>query len=253
MFVKHRKDHARTHDENRHVICLVCSGKSGTMIKITAALRTKLEKLISHYNYNNNHLPIVICSVCRISLYGQTVIKKQLDIFPFQKKQLIGNGKCYCNLCILARLRVTGNFAKQRILPTRKRNFQMTSGKRRKNQKLEKCNGEICCSNCFSLCQNGKSHQCTRSSRLNSVVKCVEQSFSNKEKEQLDSKLLKNVLQEKNDLNAKLSTVSLSESRGKPLTIDMKHDTPCEKSMPAAHLFGVDDFRKIQARYKCRR
>ena len=104
------KDHARTHEENRKIICLLCFGKSKNMRNLTKLLQNKVANVFEYYDESNDCLPTVICSSCKSNLYRENITKdsvRQIDFSKYRLPKHLRNNKsekCECYFCDLARL-----------------------------------------------------------------------------------------------------------------------------------------------------
>lgn len=59
---------AKTHDENRNQICLLCFGKTKSMFSVKDGLKDLFEKYLE-YDALDERLPRVLCSTCKRDLY----------------------------------------------------------------------------------------------------------------------------------------------------------------------------------------
>lgn len=121
---------ARTHQENRHEVCLLCFGKTKKMLLVQGALKSHIEKYFT-YDTDDDRLPLVVCTSCKRDIYKikddpQQSIKLPdfSSLKPVTKFTRSSNDTpCACHICELARKPKTknfGNFAKGNILPERK-------------------------------------------------------------------------------------------------------------------------------------
>lgn len=96
---------AATHEENRLKLCLLCKKKRPSMIKLQAAIISKLQKN-SDYNPQDPKLPAAICNTCKIKCYkasktGDNIVLP--DYSDFTKRVKRSGFQCGCCLCSLIR------------------------------------------------------------------------------------------------------------------------------------------------------
>lgn len=102
------KDHARTHDENRLTICLLCFGRTKEMFAIKGQLKKYVEKFYPNYS-DDNSIPGALCSTCQRDIYRAKNDMKELKKFPDLSQFYARNtssqndSKCSCHLCELSR------------------------------------------------------------------------------------------------------------------------------------------------------
>ena len=61
------KRQARTHEQNRRVICALCFEKKGVRL-LTKSQELKIQEIDPGFSTLKNFLPTGICNACRISL-----------------------------------------------------------------------------------------------------------------------------------------------------------------------------------------
>jgi hypothetical protein len=122
------KDHAGTHEENRRRICLLCFGKTKTMIEIRGILQIEVSNIFE-YDVSNERLPVVLCTGCKRNIYRiKNGTEKNVllptnisDIRPIRRSTRSNvTLQCNCYICELARMPRIGNFSKNGVLPPRK-------------------------------------------------------------------------------------------------------------------------------------
>lgn len=102
------KSHARTHDDNRLTICLLCFRRTKTMFVIKKQLKVDIEKLFPNY-VDDNCIPGALCSSCKRDVYRVKSGEKENIIFPDMSKftryktKSQNNSQCQCQVCELAR------------------------------------------------------------------------------------------------------------------------------------------------------
>ena len=66
--IKVKKDHARTHEEKRYIICLICQKKKNDCVQIPTHLKELIFKFFE-YDDNDERLPKVLCRSCKTKIY----------------------------------------------------------------------------------------------------------------------------------------------------------------------------------------
>lgn len=118
---------AKTHDENRNQICLLCFGKTKSMFLVNDVLKDLVKKYLE-YDALDDRLPRVLCSTCKRDLYrvedgSEKCVRlpKFSDLKAIRKPTRSSiSATCDCFVCELARKPATGNFAIGNHLPKRK-------------------------------------------------------------------------------------------------------------------------------------
>lgn len=113
-----KKRKAKTHDDNRAQICILCLSKCKKRDRFTKILpKGETEKLINvyfEYNAKDWHLPCGLCSLCRLKLYrfknGARNAIKRPDLSQFTGRKINtrsaktpANESCDCVLCKFVR------------------------------------------------------------------------------------------------------------------------------------------------------
>lgn len=201
------KNKWRTHSENREMLCLLCLKKKNSMRKIFGSVEKKINKYFD-YNSKDLRIPNVICVKCKIIIYRNAKEEKNscelklpdFSSWSFPNLNLQSDFEvCECTLCKKARDVSGFNFSKEnRVI------------KKEKEEKKERK-----CSKCLSIIHKGKNHTCDSSNNFVNVRNHINLSFTSKEKEQLVSRLLKDV--SSSSENTKL----LSQKHGKPLRVEI--------------------------------
>lgn len=106
------KDHARTHEENRGVICLLCLRKKDKMWDIVGPLITEVKNAVN-INLNDIRYPSAVCSSCKIIIYkfnkqnSEETTLAVPDYSGFLELPCVTRSKnkilCDCKLCEIAR------------------------------------------------------------------------------------------------------------------------------------------------------
>lgn len=139
-----KKDHARTHEENRSIICFICMQKKKQNYSITGSLKGRMVKLCN-YNSADDRLPNVLCVNCKINVIqltkndktdsnSQKIILPDYSHWKTINTRSMNAGKCKCDLCKLA---VTAGVPKQFF----KNNIQSPTDARKKVLKKRKKGG----------------------------------------------------------------------------------------------------------------
>lgn len=174
------KDHARTHEENRSVVCLFCLKKKDKMWNIVGILKSKIKNVVN-INVDDSRYPSAVCSTCKIVLYKSckqglgdqaTLSLPDYSNFPALSctTRSQDNILCECNLCKLVRA------PPQNII----------RGKITKNKaahrKCNKCGRKLDTKNF-----------CTSSKCVSTLTDLLKNNLSLKEKEHLTSSILKDI------------------------------------------------------------
>lgn len=110
------KDHARTHNEARQKICIVCMEKKKELRKLTAEIIVIL-KTNSKYSEDDFRLPQVICNWCKFKITKASKdgefedIMQRYSDFTLRPTRSLLNKKCYCKLCDLVRTGINSSFS----------------------------------------------------------------------------------------------------------------------------------------------
>ena len=117
---------ARTHDENRNQICLLCFGKTKEMLLFKERLKELVNKHVE-YDETDERLPRVLCATCKRDLSRIEAGSEQcvrlpnfFDLQTLRKSTRSSDTRlCDCQIYELARKPADGNFAIGNILPKR--------------------------------------------------------------------------------------------------------------------------------------
>lgn len=226
---------AKTHEENRHSICLMCKKKPNKkFFKTTGKINDEIKKIFSDFNNKDSRLPAVVCDSCRLKITrtsANTSSKALLQMPDYSQycfKVKTRNGSidsgniCECTLCTEVR--------------SRKGQFNVIK-RNPKSSKPLKTNNR--CSKCCNVIAKGIMHKCNKTTFLKNVEEVVETS---KQAEHLVSGLLKNMIMKNNGkAETTNAAVSLSQGRGKPLKININ-----EKEKKQARQISADNLRELQ-------
>ena len=201
---------ARSHTENRKVLCGVCY-KKGDLRPITDNQLSQLKTLVDRsYCLDNVRYQTVLCKVCALALSahvkkpdnpGRTLLKpkyENLNPPPSHSTRSVDPQSCPCTMCEIARSNLTaGSFSGHR-LPEKfwKILFPDSQYPTPKYKKENIPPVENRCSKCFSKVGQGLLHACSRTNMENNLQDIVQQS-SLISQEKIGSKILKNIFEEK--------------------------------------------------------
>jgi hypothetical protein len=235
------KDHAGSHSENRMRICLFCLKKKQKMIKIDGALRKKIENVIQ-YNHEDNRLPSVVCSACKINVHrcvNNSNNKTSINLpdyshfRPIHKNTRLKSAKiCDCNLCELVRYPGHHNFLKS---------IQVSGKKPRKLTKKK-------CTNCLLELSRGKQHICNSSNHYNNLKEHIKKSLPPTVKEHLVCELIKDIsIKKSNNKQRNVGEINLSQAHGKQLTISVNSQQSRRSLMQQQ--ITAEDMSKIKTNF----
>lgn len=205
------KDHALTHIENRKKVCLFCLKKNNShLFEVKGKLQERITVLVN-YDFNDERLPSVICTSCRMIVYRQTDINKKCAkgslnfpdysnwTYPNQLSTRSNDGVvCTCTLCQLARSRSQFNFSSSNKSELKSKNFK---------NKVKKC------PKCLTMVSRGKNHNCNNTSNYDNVKEHINDTLNPKEKQQLICHLIKNDVTVKSDKQISEQKIALSQKR----------------------------------------
>ena len=237
-------NHARTHDENRNILCLLCFGKSKDMRQITNENRELIERYFIHgYDPDDYRLPSAICSTCRRVLNDYKAGNFTRRIIMFDHSKLAStrplrskfHDKCDCLICEAASF-TSKTFSStspiQQRHPGRPANpHSSTYNSREVPESLKLC------SKCLTQLRRGCEHNCTKLQRHENLCGLACSGPINSD-EKLASSLIKRAAVEQGE------SVSLSQISGKALKVDV---SPFRKSQQKETVLSAGDFSEIQS------
>ena len=141
-------NHARSHDENRKVVCIMCLRKGNR--ELTPFLVSKIQNNYKEqFNFDDPRIPQGLCDPCRLALgkcdQGQKVVLPKLFQFETIDIKVHTRGQdCDCLICDIGRLKLTEKHPLERT-----KTGEKTSDRR--------------CSTCLSLIGRGLPHHCSSS------------------------------------------------------------------------------------------
>ena len=100
---------AKTHEENRKALCVVCIRKAKSLQNITENIAKMVKKhALANYTSSDISLPTSICGTCRLTLseYDRGNFSRKLEVFDHSKIRFPiskDNTNCQCKLCEIAR------------------------------------------------------------------------------------------------------------------------------------------------------
>lgn len=218
------KDHARTHEENRDVICLLCLRKKDKMWDIVGPLITEVKNAVN-INLNDIRYPSAVCSSCKIIIYkfnkqnSEETTLAVPDYSGFLELPCVTRSKnkilCDCKLCEIARRTpgnlCLGNSAKRKVI----------------KKKCKKCRGPL-----------DKNKICTSPKCIPILTELIANTFCTKEKEKLASSMLKDIVHVAEHSNNK-GQLRLSQRRGKKLPVSVNSNN-VDKSSRKETVAAID-------------
>ena len=230
------------HEINRSRICLLCLKKKNKFFEISGKLYENIEKIIVNYNLIKDYFPNVVCATCKARVFNSNKIGNKNFKHPdyskfkvFEKNTRSKDKKilCECDICKLIRSPGHKNFGENIFSLPDKTGDQNSQ----KFKICEKCNTE------FIL---NEVYDCPFS--VNNLTQNVENTLSLKEQEHLICNLIKNVVNEKEQVKEsciKNKNISLSQVRGKPLRISVNLNIA--KKCSESKLISEEDVLKIES------
>ena len=168
---------AKSHDENRLALCLLCLGNSKEMRPINSRHNEIINKYmyLMEYNVDDNRLPSALCSTCRTVVldYGRGIFKRHLvladhSLMTGTPPYTRSHSHCPCVLCQLA----SANINSTTSLSTK-----MDRGRPQEiNEHREVV--RLCCK-CLSAVAKGCEHKCCETSRRNNIQDFINNSNQN--------------------------------------------------------------------------
>jgi len=165
---------ARSHEENRYRVCLICMEKGDCPIT-DAVLRRIRAFFIENYTTNDDCLPAAICSNCRSNLlkiesgvkergilpevYDFSLVKPAFEI----NTRSVGYTFCECLICQIARKKGTCIPKRKKGRPTIKSPDSMMSHDTRNSV-------QVICVQCKSPVGRGITHKCTVSTLRQNII-----------------------------------------------------------------------------------
>lgn len=220
------KDHARTHEENRGVICLLCLRKKDKMWDIVGPLKIEVKNAVN-INLDDIRYPSAVCSSCKIIIYkfnkqnSEETTLGLPDYSGFLELPCVTRSKnkilCDCKLCEIARRApdnlCLGNSRKRKVI----------------KKKCKKCSrGPL-----------DKNKICTSPKCIRPILtELISKKFSTKEKEKLASSMLKDILHVPEHSNNE-GQLRLSQRRGKKLPVSVNSNN-VDKSSRKETVAAID-------------
>ena len=101
--------HARSHSENRSLVCIICFNKGKNVISISEEVHRLINNhAIYGYSLDDERLPSGICGTCRLTLmeYDKGIFKRPLKLYDhskiairYQTRTQTERSKCTCVVC----------------------------------------------------------------------------------------------------------------------------------------------------------
>ena len=207
---------AKSHDQNRQTLCLLCLGKSKDMRPINSKHREIINEHIVQYDVEDNRLPNALCSTCRVVVldYGRGNFKRRLDVADLSvmagaPPSTRSNSTCPCTLCDLA----SASINPSSTLSTKIRRGRPSLSELPENVKHRATVSTSLCSKCLSTVAKGIEHKCCETSRQKNIQRLIDNSHQNT-KEQVASRVIKDKME-----SPKMSTSVRLSSGGRPLEV----------------------------------
>ena len=158
-------NHARSHNECRTAICLLCFSKTKVMRNISFSVREVIQQhIIKFDDFDDLRYPSALCRNCYtiVSEYRNNNFTRKIRLFDHSKLTRIrltrSADKCMCLVCDTARASTTSNFAVSTSVIQKKKPGPVPS------------NSPVpliitLCTHCFSELARGKPHKCTQTQK----------------------------------------------------------------------------------------
>lgn len=228
---------AKSHDENRRKLCLLCLGKSKDMRAINSKHSEIINLHIMQYDVEDNRLPNALCSTCRTVVldYGRGNFTRRLtladlSIMAGAPPSTRSHSPCPCALCDLASSSINPSST---CISTKNHRGRPSLSELPEN--LQRQTVVNLCSKCLSTVAKGHVHKCCETSRQENIHRLINESHQNT-KEQVASKIIKEKL-----VSPQLS-VSLSTG-GRPLQVA---GAAAIRSTSSQQLMSARDMSKMQ-------
>lgn len=190
-------NHARTHDEAREVVCVLCLKKSLEGRVPSVELTNEIRSFIPDFSVENSSYPKKVCDDCHFKLIRGELISQHHyeDLMDYAPSA----GNCSCKICEVARSN-----------PRKKQKRG-----RPKESDQENIPFKVC-PICFSKMSPGKPHLCNTRQKVKNLV-----AAAGKEKEQVAALIIADKLQAPSTSSASGSSqvISMKRSRGIALNI----------------------------------
>lgn len=242
--------HAKSHDECRKCVCLLCFNKTKTMRNITkTAHKIIQEHIVSGYDESDDRLPTMLCSNCYTIIYEYNAANftHVIPIFDYSslKQNLRPNTRnaiqCDCKVCEIARSSTTSNFSPT-VIQKRK------PGPVKQNVASHSLDVLECppsalkiCSKCLTFLSRGKPHVCTETQRHENLMK-----LTSKPESKCGEKLVTSIVREKiKSLPSSENLYSFTAPTGRPLIISTCLSN--SQSTKSEYMVSTEDIHKIQS------
>ena len=233
--------HAKTHEENRSQICLLCFNKSKVMRLLTEDHYETIENyILDGFDRSDNRLPNAICGTCRLTVqecsqgnfkrlqrlnvYDHSLVGTQPPLTRTTANNLsLAPSQCPCVVCLIARSKsinlggATGSSKQPRGRPSSSNAFTD-----------EKPQAITICSKCLTQLGKGKSHMCTVTSRADNIQSFVATSPTTATRDHVAAAILKEKESESGTSNFKLSHVT----GGRPFSVEMNPSQESKLKQP---------------------
>lgn len=201
---------ARSHEENRRVVCILCFKKSDGIRAVTEKqTKTIRTYFIADYDSSLTFYPSVLCGTCRIvcSQYATGNFKRTIQLHKYMRSVPVATRRnpqrCSCEICETARLGMDKTVNK-------------TTNRKRGRPRLTVNDGEPkvaqICTKCYAHVGRGRRHDCTKTKRVINLGNILDDKEAALSGEAVVSSFL-NRRMKKGE-----SSIQLRNRRGKPST-----------------------------------
>lgn len=191
---------ARTHEQARKVVCVICFQKAIKTRPINTIYEQHIRSYLPDFEQSNIFYPSVLCNNCRIK------IDKHLPLRPIDyttKSTGESHKPCICDICDVARSNPHSYITSQ-SLSKKKPGRPRTSSPKKRLSVCSKCLGEV---------GKGISHDCTKRKKITNILK-----VTGPDKEQVASRILGDKTNQANASSAP-HFLTLKRDRGVPLNV----------------------------------
>lgn len=220
--------HAKSHEECRPCICLLCFSKTKVMRNISDSAREVIDKHILSIDFNDHRYPTALCSNCYtiICEYKKNNFARKINLFDHSKLTSVRpltrtTDKCVCLLCDTARASSTANFGLSNSVIKRKK-----PGRTPLDPSTAASPESVTlCTHCLSELARGKAHNCTQTQRHNNLITYAQGSSCSStnpgSEERIATSIIRSKMCEDDCIDGE---VLLSAKRGRPLFIQISND-----------------------------
>lgn len=235
---------ARTHQENRHIICILCFKKDLKARPLTDRLRGLIEThALQGIDFQDERLPDCVCLTCDIALYEyeKGIFSKQIvlhdhskipQMYPSTRSQ--SSEACACCICEKGRTNILPSAKSKRGRPPTTDQSLMTT----------KAIAVKLCSKCLSMISRGATHNCTMGNRIKNAVKLLNESPARSTN--TPGKILSSALMEK--LNGNNSVQLPVPNKSKLLNVSVNQSTSNISPISAKKIGSIQSSMSLSQR-----